>query len=403
MFHRLLRETAGPVRQTLRPKTTACGLYQHPAREAQGEWFGHSQFQSLSNFAPEALSDRGTKRLKELQRKFGDQQVSDDGITPQTTWRAVPPRIPDDAVALMSDADWIHAMQTLELRSSGRFSDRDWDQASLSSQLRTRTTADPERFAALAARDMPEELPPSYFSAVLEGLAEVERDAVPLQMTLQVIRQLHALPGRPCGLAIGRAIRSIATAQVPSDILEVVAFYATLDPDPVGEDWVEMEPDGDHRLARAITAGINSVRGVAAEAIAGLLFADAGRIEQLGEAVESLVGDRVLAVRALAVRSLLAILRDDEPRSIALFGTLCAGAEPILGSQYVEEYLHWAMYRSYESVRPTLLGMLNSPDSSARRAAARQICLAALQDGESKDLAIADAKLVVEGPDRDAR
>ncbi|MYD85946.1 MAG: hypothetical protein F4Y14_07065, partial [Acidobacteria bacterium] len=192
----------------------------------QRVWFGHSQYRSLSNFAPEALSERGLKRLKELQRKFGAERVSDDDIVPQTTWRAVPPRVPDDAVARMSDTEWIHAMRTLQLRSNGQFSDIEWDRDSLSSQLRTRTTTDPERFARLAVVKMPEEVPASYFSAVLEGLADVDRDAVPVEMIVQVIRRLHALPGQPCGLAIGRAVGSIATEQLPSDIIEVVRFYA---------------------------------------------------------------------------------------------------------------------------------------------------------------------------------
>ena len=372
-------------------------ILKHTPEAEQGQGYGHSQFRLLSNFAPEALSDRGAKRLGELRRKFGDERLSDAPIVPRVTWGAVPPRIPDDATARMSDAEWIHTMQTLQLRRGGQVNDLDWDQSSLSSQLRARTKVEPERFATLAAVEMPDDLPPQYSSAVLEALADVDRETVPLEMILAVIRRLHALPGQPCGLAIGRAVRAIATEHVPPDIVGIVAFYATLDPDPSDDEWVKLESGEDYGLDRAITAGINSVRGVAAEAITSLLFADSKRIEQLGDAIESLVRDPVLAVRALAVRSLLAILHDDEPRSIELFKILCSGADPILGTQYVEEYLHWGVYRSYESVRSTLLGTLKSPEPSARQAAARQICLAALQDGESREAAMADAALVEDG------
>ena len=372
-------------------------VLRHSPKAELGRWYGSSQFGLLSNFAPTALSAGGARRLKELQRKFGEGQATDSSIVPKVTVSSVPPRIPDDATARMSDAEWIHAMQTLQLRRSGQVNDVGWDQSRLSSQLRTRTKMEPERFARLAAVEMPDDLPSRYFSAVLEALAEVDRDAVALGEILAVIRRLHLLPEQPCGLAIGRAVPTIAMEEVPPDIVAVVAFYATLDPDPSGDEWAELESGEDYRPDRAIAASINSVRGVAADAITSLLFADPKRIEQLGDAIESLVRDPALAVRALAVRSLLTIHRDDEPRSIELFKILCSGADPILGTPYVEEYLHRAIYRSYESVRSILLEMLDSPEPSARQVAARQICLAALEDGESKHLAIADAKQVGEG------
>ena len=371
----------------------------HAPKAERGQWYDHSQFRLLSNFATHALSDRGKKRLGELRRKFGVERLSDAPIVPRVTWGAVPPRIPDAAAARMTDAEWIHAMQTLQVRRAG---DRDWDQARLSWQLGIRTKTEPERFARLAAVEMPDELPPRYFSTVLEALAEVDRDAVALGGILAVIRRLHALPEQPCGLAIGRAVRAIVIEQVPPDIIEAVAFYATLDPDPGGDEWMKLDLGEDNVLDQAITAGISSVRGVAAEAIASLLFADAGRIGQLRDAIERLVRDPVLAVRALAVRPLLAILRDDESRSIELFRILCADADPVLGTQYIEEYLHWAIYRSYASVRSIIIEMLNSPELSARQAAARQICLAALEDGESQEAAMADAALV-EGGDSEMR
>ena len=371
----------------------------HAPQAERGQWYGHSQFQLLSNFAPKTLSDRGARRLKELQRKFGDGRPPDSSIVPKVSASAVPPRIPEHAAARMTDAEWIHAMQPPQARRAGDF---DWDEARLSWQLGTRTKAEPERFARLAADEMPDDLPPRYFSAILEALAEVDRDAVPLEVILEVIRRLHALPEQPCGLAIGRAVPAIATEQVPPNIVEIIAFYATQDSDPSGDEWVKLEPAEDEGLDGAITAGINSVRGVAADAIASLLFADPKRIEQLGDATESLVRDPVLAVRALAVRSLLAILHDDEPRSIELFKILRSGADPILGTQYVEEYLSWAIYRSYESVRSLLLEMLDSPEPAARQVAARQIGLASLHDGESREAAMADAALV-EGGDSDMR
>ena len=203
----------------------------HAPQAERGQWYGHSQFQLLSNFAPKTLSDRGARRLKELQRKFGDGRPPDSSIVPKVSASAVPPRIPDDATARMSDAEWIHAMQTLQLRRSGQVNDVGWDQSRLSSQLRTRTKMEPERFARLAAVEMPDELPPRYFSAVIEALAEVDRDAVALGEILAVIRRLHAAPRTTVWT------RNRASRPVPSRwrrfhqniVAKSVAFYATLD------------------------------------------------------------------------------------------------------------------------------------------------------------------------------
>ena len=146
-----------------------------------------------------------------------------------------------------------------------------------------------------------------------------------------------------------------------------------------------------------MTAAINSVRGEAAGAIAALLFADADRIGPLRSAVVALVRDPTLTVRSVAALPLLAILRSEERASLELFTALCADADPILGTGYFERYLNHAVYRSYEAVRPILLRMLASQEAEVRRAAARQVCLAALHDGPSREAAIEDAARVAEG------
>ena len=192
-------------------------------------------------------------------------------------------------------------------------------------------------------------------------------------------------------------MRTIAAERLPEDVIAAVAFYATEDPDPDGDGWMAQAVGDNDSFDRAIAAAINSVRGAATTALAPLLLADAARMELLGGTVDAVVRDAALSVRAVAARALLAILRDDESKSLELFIILCKDAEPILGSQHIEEYLHHAIYRSYESVRPVLLRMLESDDAGARRAAARQVCLAALDDGPSRETAMEDAARVEGG------
>ena len=84
----------------------------------------------------------------------------------------------------------------------------------------------------LAVDLMDDALSPRYFSAVLDGLASEDHEHLPLEAIVRVIRRLHELPGRPCGLSVVRAAGAIAKEEVPLDLIEAVAFYAREDPDP---------------------------------------------------------------------------------------------------------------------------------------------------------------------------
>ena len=363
-----------------------------------GRWFRYSQHVLLAHFADGALSERGLKRRTELRRKFSDKPLSSRPLVRRATAQRVPPRIPDRAVAGWSDDEWLRAMHTVEVRRTpGGLYDLDWDRATLSSQLRERSKLEPKRFARLAAEAMPSDLPSRYFGEILGAIADTTRDSLPFDLLIKVLRRLHGLPGRPCGREIARAVRTVAGEAVPTDVIAAIAFYATEDPDPRADAWMSYETGDRNPDDRALTAAINSVRGAAAEATAALLFADPARIELLGGAVDALTQDLRLSVRSVAVLPLLAILPNDETRSLGLFRMLCEDAEPILGTPHIEEYLHRASYRSYEAVRPILLRMFEAEEVTARQAAARQVCLAALNDGPMREKVIEDLARVENG------
>ena len=371
-------------------------LKRAPGHE-RGRSYGLSQYRLLAQFKAGALSAQGARRLEELRRKFGNVTPSDFPLVPQLMTSSVPPRVPDDATELMSDKEWLHAIRTIHRGRVSDSGDLDWDQVTLSRQLEARTQDEPERFASLAADLMTDDFPPRYFSAILDGLVGGDRENPPVERIVQVIRRLHELPGRPCGLAVVRAVKGIANEEVPPDVIEAVAFYAIEDPDPEDDNWFTSPPRDADPGELAHHAGINSVRGVAAEAIAALLFARADWIGPLRSAVEALVRDPTLTVRSIAALPLLAILRTDECGSLRLFNRLCADADPILGTPYFAKYLNHTLYRSYESVRPILLRMLVSQEANVRKAAAGLICLAALHYGESQDTAIEDVGRVEAG------
>ena len=373
-------------------------ILQYAPEGEQGRWYGRSQYRLLACFKTDVLSTGGARRLKELRRKFGEEPPDDQALVPRVEMgEFFPPRIPNDATALMSDADWLQAMRTVHRPGARGSGDPVWDQVTLSRQLEARTKAEPERFASLAVDLMDDELSTRYFSAILDGLASKDRDRLPRDEIVRVISRLHELPGRPCGLSVVRAVGAIAKEEVPLDALEAVAFYATEDPDPERDPWLTTPTREAGFGELALNAAINSVRGSAAETIAALLFADADRIAPLRSAVAALAQDPTLTVRSVAPLPLLAILRSDERRSLELFNVLCADAGPILGTAHFEQYLRYAVYRAYEAVRPILLRMIASQEAEVRRAAARQVCLAALHDGASREAASEDAARVQDG------
>ena len=91
-----------------------------------------------------------------------------------------------------------------------------------------------------------------------------------------------------------------------------------------------------------MTAGINCVRGTAADTIARLIFQDRRYLEFFKPHLQTMVHDPSSAVRALVAYSLLAALRYDRDFAVRLFVELCSDYE-VLGTRFVEEFLRYGV------------------------------------------------------------
>lgn len=196
----------------------------------------------------------------------------------------------------------------------------------------------------------------------------------------KVIERLHALPARPCGKEICWAIRKISDRGVPAELLAILSDYALHDPDPGEEEWQQSANAKPLWSGDPHFHGMNSVRGASAEAAAALLFDDQSRYDALSAAVNSLVHDSSVAVRSCAVAILVALLNFDRASAVRLFLELSDGAEPLLGTRYVDQFLHHAAYDFYPQLRPLMLRMLTLEDEHAQAIAARQITVASFRD-----------------------
>ena len=331
------------------------------------------------------ISESTRRRIRELERRFPETSERGAPQTPAEEHgiQKMGPPIPAEAQLKMSDDHWLSAMaKYTNYRSTFRGGRFVGGAVELSRGLTALVRNDPARFVALANR-MDATHPPAYFEAILRGLTADENKSVRAgtrDQACSVLRRIAEVGVHVPGIEIARAIGALAEEAIPDDIVQMLVRVALDDPDPESDKWQNPGSYDD-----PVTQAINSARGAAAMALGRLLFADNGRWTCLKPAIERLVKDPVLAVRSVAVESLLAILDSHRRDALACFARLAEGADPILGVQFVDRFLHYAIFRDYPAMRPILLRMLQSPHPDTARAGARHIALAALWVEEARD------------------
>jgi hypothetical protein len=169
---------------------------------------------------------------------------------------------------------------------------------------------------------------------------------------------------------------------LPEEALDIVAWYATEDPDPEQELWRARATGRD-----ILTAAINSVRGSAAEAMAKLVFADGDRVICVLPYIEWMVRDPSIAVRCCVADLLSAVLNYDRELAIRLFEQLCDTEDALLKTHYVDRFLSYALQTHFEKLRPLVERMIGSLEPEVATVGARQACLASLFVEDARPLA----------------
>lgn len=409
--HRLAMGYAGDysvVRAVLRAATPHCSQdhycrleegvlsYQSRTERERKTPPGRRVLLLLESLPRERMSPRALTQLEHLLAEF----PRDRFLAPQPFGVIkLPSPIPPEALETMNDEQWYSAMR--EFSPQRPDSKEDWAKGGfheLFTELLWKAQANKQRFAALAL-GMPDDLAPDYFGAILDGLAETHGalpedqkpkvgDPQPLDTVtiLAVIRRLHGLPGHPCGRTICSAFSQLAERAWGDEAFEILTHYALHDPDPDRELWQTSANGGTpFHGGSPEGAGLNSVRGGAAHAIACLLFQDRASWPKVETAVRGLVADRSPAVRAMAVTCLLALMDFDREEAIRLFLELAKGAEAILAGYHVDQFLHHAAFKHYPQIREILRAMLKSSVEAARANAARQTAVASFHCKEAEE------------------
>lgn len=366
-------------------ETLLLGYYSDWEKDVWGRrQFGYAQFTLLSGIIESRRSERVRKRLEEWRRKFGFQEP--EPPTPTKSQRVQSP-IPEDAAERMSDEHWLSAIRKHNIDCDSRTQDGRYvgGALELSRVLEDKVKHEPGRFAKLVLK-FPNQANPFYFEAVLRGITDTDVD---FETILRVTERCHRIEGRPLGRFICDPIASSAQDDLPPEALDLVAWYATEDPDPQKETWrTQISPEKAHNFdEKILTNGINTNRGRAAEAMARLIENDDKRITYFQPALEKMVQDPSIAVRSCVAQTLLAVLRHDRDLAVEFFRQLCHTEDALLQTRFMERFLLFALQTHFQDLLPILERMVTSQLPGVASAGARQACLAALDLPEAAELA----------------
>ena len=370
---------------------------------------GRSSFSLLSAIPAALRSEKATSRYKELERKFQLPDTSPSGIEGGT----VKSPIAKSAAERMTDEQWLKAFAKYDSEYShppkdflkGGF----WE---LAGMFRDFVRNEPERFARLCLK-LPRERNPAYLERAIDALKET---SVSVDLKFELCRKGFAEHPNDCGKAIVDLLGSIK-GPLPDDLVAMLGWFATDHPDPDQELWDKKALEGkEYYGGNILTHGINTVRGRAAEAIRDLILSDSNYAARFSPVLSKIAVDRSLAVRACVASTLLVVARYSWPLAMSLFKNLVQPADTstrklenlrqkipswvgmrailrwfdavvskhlvdddrLLGTQYVDRFIYYALRDHFSHVRPIVERMLRSQHSHVREAGARLASLAAI-------------------------
>lgn len=354
-------------------------------RSVQGHGaFGSAQFTILSGVGEDLLSRAGRRRLQELRRKFGSAPRPPHGV--EVGWVGSP--VPPEAVPRMNDANWLSALSEY-VGVSDRIRDRppslSGGALELGRQLQEAATKEPDRFARLGI-GLSDELASAYGEAVLFGISKA--DGATPDLVFDLVRRLNAAPGKPGGRHVGDTVASVAArAPAPDDIVQIVAWHATSDPDPLpGDEKASSARDDPVRLG-LLEVGINSTRGSTAQAIARILAARPSSLGDWRETIETMTHDASDAVRACVAGVLLEALPEDRDWALERTVAMFTGHDDVATSMDGERLIARGLRSHPTLLLPLVEHLVGATDEGVARVGARLASLAAFALEEAQPVA----------------
>lgn len=352
--------------------------------ESGHRWIGRAAHTLLTGFPQNLRSSDGNKRFAELARKFGASAKGPRGVV----GGFVGSPIEKEATERMTDDQWLRAIAKYDAKErKDRFSDilkgGAWE---LARSIEESTKADPERFAKLAVR-FPLTTNPFYLDRVLAGLST---SVCPTPLKLNVCRKAFSQTRITCAKAIVDLLGHIEEP-LDDEFVKMIHWIAVEHPDPEQESWLADAGGGvPYYGGDILTAGINTARGRAAEAIASLIWHNSDYLERFSPTLKKLAQDNSLSVRVCVAKAALASANHDEEFALQLFISLSDHNPQFLSTAYAEQFIYQGIKDYFPRLKPQVEALLRSELPDAAEAGGRFASLAALW-GHSVDNLIKEA------------
>ncbi len=329
---------------------------------------GLEQLYLLHEIPAEHLTERGAKRLAELERKFPGVRASEDPLRQSgIAWTENSP-ITEEAIANMSDEAWLRAMG----KYKGKVRHKDWHRGGsgqLGSVLSKQAKENPERFYPLALQ-APTDLDFPYVRAFIDGLSESD---APGEWVFDLIARFSARRDGDITRTIAWALEKRAEGGLSDEMLDLLEDAVR---GPMGKYEVEKEPGGQgpHGVY------INSDRGSSLKTLMGALRAreTAEAKNRMWTLLEFASIDPSTALRSGAIEELLYLLHEDRGRAISLFEAAMDGHPELLCSWPVPDFLRYGSYQYFLRMRPFIEAMLENADEDCQQGGAVVACVAAI-------------------------
>ena len=347
---------------------------------------GWACFELLSGIPTEFRSEVAKKRYAELERKFKAPPSPPGAIEDGPV---VSP-IEESKAEKMTDEQWLKAIKRYDSEIEPFGKDLLKGGAlELASMLQEFVTREPERFARLSLK-FPSNTNPFYMTYTLLGLKQTEGLT---HLKLDVCRKAYSESRAEYGKEIADLLGSIEES-LPDDAVQMLDWLATEHPEPQKELWNEEATGGTpYYGGDVLTAGINTTRGRAAEAIRNLIIRDATYVERFRATIEKLSGDKSIAVRSYAASVLLYVTNSDWEFALAQFAKLIefqisqTDGDRLLATPYIEHFIYHGLREHFDRLWGVVQRMLRSELPEMSEIGARLASLAVLyHHGEAENL-----------------
>jgi hypothetical protein len=342
-------------------------------------WRGLEQLYLLQCIPAERLTNRGVRRLREMERKFPGVRASENPST--IRGGAVGPPISADVARKLSDKAWMSAMA----KYKGAVEHKDFLKGGamqLAFVLLELVKVDPERFFRLAMK-VPLDTDRSYVRAFINGLAE---SPAPAEMTYETVRRFAPHVGAETSRAIARSLEKRSAEGIPDDLIALLEDYLHGE---AGEDeasWLREEESNSHGGRQddfhnaPYNSYLNSVRGAAFGSLMRILDQRGTEEDRRlkWELIDFAANDDSTALRAGVIEELIPLLWDDRERALTTFERLMAGHQALLRSHYTDEFLYHGSFKNYKRMEPFIIGMMNEGGERVRQRGAELACIASI-------------------------